>query len=147
MRTIEFIHELIPPNSTAQQRRMNSKGGFLNAKGKLAQATWRAVMERHAPGKPLDGALEFKIILTYPHTRNTCKKSNKIYSKTGVVVPIPKTTRPDDDNLLKMIKDALTKCGYWHDDSQTFSTSISRYHHDTPGIYIKINEINEVGNE
>ena len=29
-----------------------------------------------------------------------------------------KTTRPDTDNLIKGLKDCLTKCGFWVDDSQ-----------------------------
>ena len=39
----------------------------------------------------------------------------------------PKTTRPDWDNLLKIIKDAATRAGWWRDDALVYSESMERY--------------------
>jgi Holliday junction resolvase RusA-like endonuclease len=36
-----------------------------------------------------------------------------------------KVTRPDADNLLKMVKDAATKARIWHDDSQVTDLTVS----------------------
>ena len=37
-----------------------------------------------------------------------------------------KTTRPDNDNLVKTLKDCMTRCGYWKDDAQVCLTTIGK---------------------
>lgn len=127
---IEFFWEGIPPKSTAQQRRQTRQGGYLNPLTKKAKATWLAIVEKYAPAKPLEGALHFRVSLTWPHTKATAKENNGL--------AVPKTTRPDDDNCLKLLKDAMTKAGYWNDDSQTAHTEIYRWHGEMPGVYIAV---------
>ena len=38
-----------------------------------------------------------------------------------------KTTRPDGVNILKLMEDVMTECGYWHDDRQLSVEEITRY--------------------
>ena len=33
----------------------------------------------------------------------------------------PKTTKPDTDNMQKLLKDVMTEAGFWKDDAQVFS--------------------------
>ena len=52
-----------------------------------------------------------------------------------------KTTKPDTDNLIKMFKDCMTRCGYWKDDAQVASEITEKLYGSTPGIYVRVEEL------
>lgn len=49
-----------------------------------------------------------------------------------------KLTRPDTDNMIKTLKDAMTKLDFWHDDAQVCHEICSKIYTDKPGIKIQI---------
>ena len=50
-----------------------------------------------------------------------------------------RVTKPDTDNLQKLLKDCMTRCGYWKDDAQVVRESVEKRWSDEPtGIYIEI---------
>ena len=51
-------------------------------------------------------------------------------------------TKPDTDNLQKMLKDCMTELGFWYDDAQVCEEHIGKYWSTTPGIWISINKLN-----
>lgn len=53
----------------------------------------------------------------------------------------PKTTKPDVDNLAKLILDAMTKSRYWKDDNQVAELSISKHWSEIPGVYVLAKEM------
>ena len=54
-------------------------------------------------------------------------------------------TKPDTDNLQKLLKDCMTKVGFWKDDAQVVREIAEKRWSDEPsGIYIEINELPEV---
>lgn len=54
-----------------------------------------------------------------------------------------KTTKPDTDNLNKMLKDEMTKTGFWTDDAQVVSEIIEKFWAEVPGIFVNIEIIKE----
>ena len=50
-------------------------------------------------------------------------------------------TKPDTDNLQKMLKDCMTDCGYWEDDALVCREITEKFWSDVPGIYIRITEM------
>lgn len=51
------------------------------------------------------------------------------------------TSKPDDDNVAKLVRDALNKV-LWHDDSQVADSRTSKFYtHGQPGLEIRIEEI------
>ena len=52
-----------------------------------------------------------------------------------------KTTRPDTDNLQKLLKDVMTDLGYWTDDALVASEIIEKFWAKIPGVYICIEEV------
>lgn len=50
----------------------------------------------------------------------------------------PRTTKPDTDNLDKMLKDCMTRCGVWWDDAQVTEEHIGKYWSRTPGIWVRV---------
>ena len=49
-----------------------------------------------------------------------------------------KTTRPDADNLQKLLKDCMTRLGYWRDDAQVASEIVEKFWAEIPGIYVAV---------
>jgi len=131
MKNIEFFHSCVIPKTTAQQRRQNKKGGYKGVSLKKATAFWQAVMELYAPEKPLTGGIVLEVFFYFPHT-NASRKAGTM---------APKLTRPDTDNLIKLVKDAMTKTGYWNDDSQVYLETIGKYHVIDPGVFVKVREM------
>lgn len=53
-----------------------------------------------------------------------------------------RVTKPDTDNLQKLLKDCMTKCGFWKDDAQVVRETVEKRWSDEPtGIYIEITEL------
>ena len=50
-------------------------------------------------------------------------------------------TKPDTDNLQKMLKDCMTLVGFWKDDALVASEITEKFWAETPGIYIRIEEL------
>lgn len=49
-----------------------------------------------------------------------------------------RTTKPDTDNLQKLLKDCMTTVGFWKDDALVASEIVEKFWACIPGIYIKI---------
>lgn len=53
----------------------------------------------------------------------------------------PRVTKPDTDNLQKMLKDCMTRLGFWGDDAQVSEEHVGKYWTAQPGIYVRIDVI------
>ena len=133
MKKIEFFWEGIPPKSTFQQRDLHF---HKTPAARLAMAQWQAILEQHVPESPLKGPIALRIIVTWPHTAESMKRSRgggEVY----------KITKPDGDNVLKGIKDIMTKLGYWEDDNHVSIEAITRCHGNFPGAFFSVKEIED----
>lgn len=52
-----------------------------------------------------------------------------------------RTSKPDTDNLQKLLKDVMTDVGYWTDDALVASEVVEKFWADIPGIFIRIEEL------
>jgi len=52
-----------------------------------------------------------------------------------------KHTKPDTDNLQKLLKDCMSDVGFWKDDALVVSEIVEKFWAKMPGIYIKIEEV------
>jgi len=93
--------------------------------------------------EPLEGALalSIRVYRSMPSTMQKSKKKSAL-AEAGAIRPI---TKPDLDNYVKGIKDAL-KSICWKDDSQivNYVAPFGKYYSLTPRIEV---EITEVSNE
>lgn len=116
-----------PPRATAQQKGVNFKTKHFYTKNKVQEAEseflWRLKPMR--PSMPFDGAIEVNVTWFYP-----VKDKHKYY--------LPKITRPDIDNATKLLLDAMTKLGYWHDDAQVTKLNLEKYWMPKGGLIIEI---------
>lgn len=52
-----------------------------------------------------------------------------------------KTSKPDTDNLVKLLKDVMTELHFWKDDAQVVSEITEKFWSDLPGIYVKVESL------
>ena len=128
----EFFMAMIPPTVTAQEHKVtvvNGKPRFYdppevkNAKEKLT-----AHLGKHVPAPMYASGV--RLTVKWLFAKGDSHKNGEY-----------KITKPDTDNLQKMLKDCMTKLGYWKDDALVCSEIIEKFWADTPGIYIRIEEL------
>ncbi len=98
---------------------------------KAARLQLHAGLRKDAPAKPLDGPI--RLTCTWEWEPSRKKDSGKW-----------KLTRPDTDNLQKLLKDVMTECGYWHDDAQVVSEHVQKRWNSVPGLTIQVEQIDAV---
>lgn len=124
-----------PPTYTAQQRRWSVRGGrpvtYSDNKAKAVKLSLQAYLDRHAPRTPFQGPIALTIVYVFPYRKS--EKKSTIASGTYV----PKDTRPDTDNLMKLLQDVMSG-HYYEDDAQIVDLHAVKVWGPTPGIYLEI---------
>jgi Holliday junction resolvase RusA-like endonuclease len=98
----------------------------------------RLVASEHRPEKLLEGPISL-VVKVYKPTLKSFSKKKKAAAESGHLRP---TTKPDVDNYVKGIKDAL-KNVIWKDDSQVVDLHISKWYSETPRVEITIVPLDE----
>ena len=125
-----FFHQFEPPTATAQQRMFFKSGRTaLQPQARRAQALWLAVMEQYRPEKPLQGAIDLRVAVTWTG------KGDKVEARTK---------KPDLDNLAKLMLDAMTKAGFWRDDSQIAILVLEKFDGPIAGVAVDARELKTV---
>lgn len=120
------------PTVTAQEHKVtviNGKPKFydppevVNAKSKI-----KSHLGKHVPKEMYTTGVRLIVKWLFPKGKTNKNGEYKI-------------TKPDTDNLQKMLKDCMTNLKYWKDDSLVASEIIEKFWSDTPGIYIRIEKL------
>ncbi|RKJ44392.1 RusA family crossover junction endodeoxyribonuclease [bacterium 1XD8-76] len=128
---IEFFMAMDPPTCTHQEKQVAIVKGkpvfydppeVKNAKSKLT-----GHLIRHKPKKPYNAGCRLITKWCFP----TKSHNDGEY----------RITKPDTDNLQKMLKDCMTMCGFWKDDALVASEIVEKFWSEVPGIYIRIEEL------
>lgn len=127
---IAFMIPGNPPTATAQQKGQNRRTGLYYKPPELrdAEQKYLAYAAQHRPPEPIQGPVELHVVFGYQATGK---------HKHGE----PKVTRPDTDNAIKAVKDALTKARYWKDDAQVAVEIVKKVWVDVPGIAVTVYEL------
>ena len=129
-----FFLPIIPPTVTHQEKKVHVVNGkpvlYEPAELKAARVKLMAHLGKHAPALPLQGAVRLVVKWCFPITGSHIDGQWK-------------TTKPDTDNLQKLLKDCMTLCGYWKDDAQVASEIIEKFWAEKPGIFISAQELED----
>ena len=127
----EFFMAMIPPTTTHQEKQVSVVNGkpvfYEPTELKQARAKLEAHLAKHISNKYTCG-IRLTTKWLFPVKG---KHTNGEY----------RTTKPDTDNLQKLLKDCMTKVGFWKDDALVASEIVEKFWSDVPGIYIKIEEL------
>lgn len=131
---IEFFLPIKPPTVTAQEHKVmvnNGKPRFYDPpKLKTARQKLTAHLIQHRPQQPITSACRLYVKWLFPITG---KHGDGEY----------KYTKPDTDNLQKLLKDCMTRCGYFKDDALVASEIVEKFWARIPGIYICLEKIEQ----
>lgn len=59
----------------------------------------------------------------------------------------PKTSRPDCDNIVKLLLDVMTDLQFWNDDAQVAKLEVRKLYAEKPSIWICVDEYETFGTE
>ncbi len=133
---MRFFIATKPPTATAQEKKVAVVKGrpiFYDPPAvKAAKKVLTSHLVLHRPDEPLTGALTLRTMWLFPRGKSHKNGEWRI-------------TKPDTDNLQKLLKDCMTKTGFWHDDAQVVREVVEKKWSDEPcGIDIEIIELEEV---
>ena len=125
---------MVPPTVTAQEHKImirNGKPVFYDPPElKAARQKLMDHLAIHRQPEKLTGPLELVATWCFP-------------TDNPKLAGTPKYTRPDTDNLNKMLKDCMTRVGFWEDDAQVCREIIEKFWTpaDTAGIFVRITQL------
>lgn len=95
---------------------------------KAARSKLMAHLGQHVPDQKYTGPIRLVVKWCFPITG---KRRDGEW----------KTSKPDTDNLNKLLKDCMTAVGFWTDDALVASEIIEKFWASRPGIYIRVEEL------
>lgn len=129
--TREFFIPMQPPTVTAQMHKVtvvNGKPVFYDPpEVKAAKQKITDHLARYRPDTPADGGIRLVVKWCFPRGSHADGEY--------------RITKPDTDNLQKMLKDYMTKLKFWRDDAQVCSEIVEKFWAEIPGIYIAIQDL------
>lgn len=138
---IDITLNITPPRSTAQGSSTILKRGerlFIGRKSSSnatkAKLLFRVLLAPYKQEKALEGALFMYIEYCYPFTKRHGKKQRE----AGRILC---TTRPDEDNIKKMLYDALVQTEVIKDDSYIQTSFFSKFYEEKGYVKIVVKEI------
>lgn len=127
----EFFMAMMPPTVTHQEKQVhvvNGKPVFYEPQElKAARQKLTGHLAKHRPAQKYAVPVELVTKWCFPSDKH----------RDGEY----RTTKPDTDNLQKLLKDCMTVAGYWEDDALVCREITEKFWADTPGIYIRIKEL------
>jgi Holliday junction resolvase RusA-like endonuclease len=124
------------PTSTGQEKKISFRGKrpviYDSEKSAAARELLEAELSHRRPERKFRGPIMLSVSWDFPTSDR---------KKVGTY----KVTKPDTDNLEKLLKDSMTGTGFWEDDAQVAVEIITKrwvpLH--MGGIYIEVAEIDQ----
>lgn len=130
-RELEFFMAMDPPTVTHQEKQVHVVKGkpifYEPEELKKARVKLMAYLAKYVPGTPYTSGIELVTKWCFPRGRH----SDGEY----------RITKPDTDNLQKLLKDCMTALKFWTDDALVAREITEKFWAEVPGIYIRIREL------
>lgn len=129
-----FFLPMVPPTATAQQKKTTvtkygkhvryDTDGLMLTREKLESGLMSVL-----PKPTISGPVHLTVIWLYPAGDRHHHGDWKV-------------TKPDTDNLIKLLKDYMTQYQFWKDDAQVvWETNQKCWTEDVPGIFVSVEEL------
>ena len=113
---MQFFLSMDPPTVTAQEHKVRVVHGhpmfYDTPRLKEARLMYEHALRLYRPDSPLEGPLALSVEWYFPSKTH----------RDGE----PRVTRPDTDNLQKLLKDCMTRVGFWKDDAQVCRETVTK---------------------
>jgi Holliday junction resolvase RusA-like endonuclease len=103
------------------------------------KADFLSLAHQYRPEKPINGPVSLKVVCYFSRPKSHYRTGRH----TGELrpdAPIWCATKPDGDNLLKFVLDALNGV-YWTDDSRVVKACVAKLYDERPRTEIEVSEI------
>lgn len=131
-RQLQFFVPMKLPTKTHQEKKVrivNGKPVFYEPAELAAVRTkFRDALAAYVPPQPFTGAVWLVTKWCFPISG---KHRDGEY----------RTSKPDTDNLVKLLKDVMTELHFWKDDAQVASEIIEKFWAVIPGLFVAVEEI------
>lgn len=129
---IQFFMPMRPPTCTHQEKQVSVVTGkpvfYDPPQIKAARSKLTTMLAKHRPERPIKGkGVRLIVKWLFPKGRH----------RDGEY----RITKPDTDNLQKLLKDCMTETGFWTDDALVCSEIVEKFWAAIPGIWIRVEEI------
>lgn len=128
---LEFFIPMKLPTVTAQEQKTGVRNGkpyrYDTPELKAARVLFRDHLAKYAPPEPLSGPVKLHTIWCYSSNAH----------KAGEW----KTTKPDTDNSVKLLKDVMTSLRFWKDDAQVCNEITQKVWNGIPGLYVRVEDL------
>ena len=114
---------------------------FKSDRQKANEQTLDALLSRYAPAAPMSGAVALEFIAVFPPPRSASKKAREAMLRGTE----PHTKKPDLDNLVKQLKDAMTRLQVWCDDRQVVRISCEKRYGEVGEWRVAVAEATQKG--
>ncbi|MEG1523971.1 MAG: RusA family crossover junction endodeoxyribonuclease [Clostridia bacterium] len=122
---------MIPPTITHQEKKIGVRKGtpytYEPPELKEARSRLEAHLAQHVPDAPYRSGV--RLVTKWCFPRGTHADGEY------------RITKPDTDNLQKLLKDVMTKLGFWTDDALVASEIVEKFWAAKPGIYVRISNL------
>ena len=131
---MEIFLNLTPLTVTAQEHKVVVRNGrpkfYDTPRLKAARSLYESALRPHCPEQPLEGPLALTVRWHFP---------SKTHREGEWRV-----TRPDTDNLQKLLKDCMTRVGFWKDDAQVCQETVVKcWTRAKPGLSIEVVKLDD----
>lgn len=127
----EFFMAMEPPTCTCQEKQVRVVKGkpvfYEPGELKAARQKLTAYLAGHIPKEPYCGGVRLIVKWCFPQGKH----------RDGSY----RISKPDTDNLQKLLKDCMTRCGFWEDDALVASEIVEKFWAKVPGIYIRVESL------
>ena len=128
---IEFFMTMNPPTVTAQEHKVaviNGKPVFYDPP-EVNQARLKlcGFLAKHKPPHKYEHGVELVTKWCFPRGSHNDGEY--------------RTSKPDTDNLQKLLKDCMTTVGFWKDDALVVREIAEKFWAEIPGIYIRVTKL------
>ena len=128
---LEMFVPMQPPTITHQEKQVRIVKGkpifYEPAELKAARQKLMSHLATYVPAQKYTCALRLLVKWCFPLDKSGRHRNGEY-----------RTTRPDLDNLQKMLKDVMTKLGYWQDDALIACEIVEKFWAEKPGLYVAI---------
>lgn len=121
------------PTTTAQQKKFNTrtKTFYKTTNIKHSEGILARALSGRQPTEPFTTPIKLTVWWIFPLTKK---------AKNGEV----KGTRPDIDNLQKLLQDIMCRLGYYKDDSLIVELNVKKAWHEVSGLRVRIEEVPKI---
>lgn len=135
---IKFHLPIIPPKATSQTKRLVMLAGkprfFPTGDHAAAEGDLLTLCAEHRPEHPMTGPVALHVDFTFPWRKGESQRERGAGMRHN-------DTRPDLDNMAKLIGDVLTKLQFYGDDGQVADLHLRKFWGDEVGIAVRLEQL------